>query len=682
MNGIQGLMQQAQPQGQPQMPGQAPQMPGQAPMPGMMPGMQPQQRGPTPGIDAQTPMLKQLDLQQLKQLYAQAMMPGAPTNISPYAILSAISEKAKQEKAMRAVQSAAVQGQNAQQQNAGSIAQQVMQEADQMQQPVMARHGGVMHGYAGGGIVAFQSGTSKQGLPFAAAPAPAQPFAIETVPSSVGVGSFSTDISTPKIYKPSAEPLEGDLLQQLQRLQEEARTIDAQLSKFGLVQRQQNPQAFSELQQRKQSVIEKLDLAKRAVDAAEWKRKQAWEAAIPVVAPEEVPAAQAGPLSPEAARIMRTPTPPVPPPPPATFTPVEDARRRSDIPPGGIVVAEPSRRAPPPEARDKPRVRPPAPAPVAAASAAPSAADQELQNYLSSLRTRQGVPEDVAAGRAGLESLVREEMKARQDRLAQDRAAAEERRKEALERAPGVFSPEGLLGIAASIDPRRGYELGSAARGAFGIMGAQRKAQEEARREFREFEKSERTEQNLLSQMRILEVQRQQAIREGDATKANEITDKLYATARDYKKHQDEMEIKRRAEATREAAVVAEREKATATRESTSATREATTQTRLQGQLSLDVNRMQNALADAEKKHLEKYKAVYSIANLPGSKLTDEQQKALDDANRAWQIKKREVENTYLPGINAVSKQLYGTSYSDVQGGGAIQYDAQGNRIK
>lgn len=165
MNGIQGLMQQAQPQGQPQMPGQAPQMPGQAPMPGMMPGMQPQQRGPTPGIDAQTPMLKQLDLQQLKQLYAQAMMPGAPTNISPYAILSAISEKAKQEKAMRAVQSAAVQGQNAQQQNAGSIAQQVMQEADQMQQPVMARHGGVMQGYAGGGIVAFQSGTSEEGLP-------------------------------------------------------------------------------------------------------------------------------------------------------------------------------------------------------------------------------------------------------------------------------------------------------------------------------------------------------------------------------------------------------------------------------------------------------------------------------------------------------------------------------------
>lgn len=149
MDGIQALM----PQGQPQMPGQAP-MPGQAAMPGMQPG----RGGPPPGINPQTPMLEKLNLDQLKQLYMQSMLPGSSAPVQPYAILSAISKKAQEAKMMQALQNASAQQQNAYQQGIGSIAEQVLQQADDAQEPVMARHGGELHGYAGGGIVAFAEG--------------------------------------------------------------------------------------------------------------------------------------------------------------------------------------------------------------------------------------------------------------------------------------------------------------------------------------------------------------------------------------------------------------------------------------------------------------------------------------------------------------------------------------------
>lgn len=443
MNGIQALM----PQGQPQ------QAPGQASPQGPMPGMQPRQAGPAPGINQQAPMLEKMNLDQLKQLYLQAMMPGSGVPVQPFAILSAISKKAEQEKAMQAVRNSTAMGQNAQQQGLGSIAQQVLQEADQLQAPVMAQ------GYSGGGAVAFQYAG----------------------------------------YVPPREEGESfeDYRQRVMRFQEQ----------------------------------------KLAEEKAEARRRN-----------EEY---YAGELA--ARKGLARPSP---------FTgqarPVDTSTLFPFGPPESPMMDVPEIQiAPPPAALDKGQRSPPKAGPASAASSnkklpvstlTPAKADdQEFQNYLSSLRTRMGVPEDVAAGRAGLDKLMQEEMKSRQERMAQDRAAAEQRQREALERAPGVFSPEGLLAIAASIDPRRGYELGSAARGAYGVMAGQRKAQEEARKEFREFEKAERTEQNLLSQMRVLEMQRQQAIREGDAAKANELTDKIFATRRDIEKFNVE-----RAEKTRQ----------------------------------------------------------------------------------------------------------------------------------
>lgn len=138
--GIQSLMPQGPQQGP--MPGQAPQMP--------MPGMMPQPSAPTPG--AMTGSLKNMPLDQLKMLY-QNPQPGSPPL---WAVISALAEKQKEAQAMQAARGQSAMAQNAQMQQQPPIAAQVMQAAEQ--QPVMAAHGGMMRGYAGGGAVAFDRG--------------------------------------------------------------------------------------------------------------------------------------------------------------------------------------------------------------------------------------------------------------------------------------------------------------------------------------------------------------------------------------------------------------------------------------------------------------------------------------------------------------------------------------------
>lgn len=614
MNGIQALL----PQGQPQMPGQAP-MPGQAAMPGMQPGA----GGPPPGISSdRIPDLAKLNEQMLIQLFNLSMT-NQIQKPSPISILSAISEKQKQKQAAQAVAGAMAQGQNAQNQQSGTVAQEILGPLMQQQ----AAQDGEMHGYAGGGIVAFQSGTAERGLPYAADPVPAQPSPV--------IDQREVDRILKKA--PMARtPEENDLL----------RAAGVSLST-------RLPAPEGTPIQRVEEFLKKPFIREAVTGGAHTLSPDELAQRTDVGAITERAFRALGGSQAEAAPT-RSPT---------SFIPVEDARRRGDIPPEGMPVASPSRggeagsREDAAKVRRQPPVRVP-PAITPTTPAAPSAADQELQNYLSSLRTRQGVPEDVAAGRAGLESLVREEMKARQDRLAQDRAAAEERRKEALERAPGVFSPEGLLGIAASIDPRRGYELGSAARGAFGIMGAQRKAQEEARREFREFEKSERTEQNLLSQMRILEVQRQQAIREGDATKANEITDKIYATQRDIEKFNAERAEKKRQFDIQELAAQAEMEKGRAGSAGAAATREATEFARLS---QIYGNQRANLVDDLRletEKHREQNKMIYQMAQLGVDKMTPEQQKQLADAEVALKVKLDAIRNSYAMQMGPLAERL------------------------
>ena len=149
-----------------QAPGQAmPMGMGQPPMPGMKPPM----GGAPTGITSDNPkQLAKLNEQMLLQLFNLSMM-GRIKNPQPISVLGAISLKNKQKAAEEAVRNQILQGQNAQNQQSGTVAQQELtqlQAAMQPQgamQPVMARHGGAMHGYNRGGIVGYANGTPPEG---------------------------------------------------------------------------------------------------------------------------------------------------------------------------------------------------------------------------------------------------------------------------------------------------------------------------------------------------------------------------------------------------------------------------------------------------------------------------------------------------------------------------------------
>jgi hypothetical protein len=139
-----------------QMPGS---MPGQAQgIQQVLPGMMPKQGAPTP--QAMVAPLTKLHLDQLTQLMLNPRPDGPPL----YAVISAITKQQEQAKVKADMQRqmAMAQGQQAAQQP--PIAQQVLAQAQQMQaeEPVMAAYGGEMHGYAGGGAVAFGGGGNPE----------------------------------------------------------------------------------------------------------------------------------------------------------------------------------------------------------------------------------------------------------------------------------------------------------------------------------------------------------------------------------------------------------------------------------------------------------------------------------------------------------------------------------------
>lgn len=153
MSGIQSLMGGQGPMpGQNLMPGQAPQQP--------LPGMMPQQGAPTP--QAMVDQLATMPFEKLEQFYTNPQPQSPPL----YAVIAAIVKQQKAAQMAQAQQGQQVMAQNAQLQQQPPIAEGIMQQARQQhmpqmpQQPVMAAYGGEMHGYAGGGAVAFAKGES------------------------------------------------------------------------------------------------------------------------------------------------------------------------------------------------------------------------------------------------------------------------------------------------------------------------------------------------------------------------------------------------------------------------------------------------------------------------------------------------------------------------------------------
>jgi len=198
--------------------------------------------------------------------------------------------------------------------------------------------------------------------------------------------------------------------------------------------------------------------------------------------------------------------------------------------------------------------RPPA-APAAAAPAAPmpgiraTLTPEEQRMYderKAALEGRKTLPADLLAGRAGLSALM-------QKNLAEERAEAETFGKEALAARDAalaraqrdVFSdPMALLGLAGTIDTRKGQGMGSFARGLSGIMGQREAAAEAARKEYATAQGTMRVLQANIRRGSMLEAQRVQAMNEQDYTRVSQLDDAIAQNAAERAKLEREVQNK------------------------------------------------------------------------------------------------------------------------------------------
>jgi hypothetical protein len=151
----------------------------------------------------------------------------------------------------------------------------------------------------------------------------------------------------------------------------------------------------------------------------------------------------------------------------------------------------------------------------------------------AALEGRKTLPADLLAGRAGLSALM-------QKNLAEERAEAETFGKEALAARDAalaraqrdVFSdPMALLGLAGTIDTRKGQGMGSFARGLSGIMGQREAAAEAARKEYATAQGTMRVLQANIRRGSMLEAQRVQAMNEQDYGRVNQLDDAIAQNA-------------------------------------------------------------------------------------------------------------------------------------------------------
>jgi hypothetical protein len=407
-----------------------------------MPGMMPSQSGPKPGLTAFVPSLVGLEIPQMLQLFGD---PNSP--IPKNRVLAAIVEKQKEMAARKSVQN-----QMAMQQNAGQqppIAQQVLAQAQQMQaeEPVMAAHGGEMHGYAGGGAVAFENGGDVQHFRDGSNENGIQSF-MERFPKDSGARMLYEWIKAgrPALKKP---------------------ILDA-------------------LVEKEQQVVEST------TDTGDEMSRMLGRAPAPV---------------PMAMRDTRGATP-------ETVAAARNLGTGQQRPPAAPAAA------------------PAALMPGIRSTLTPEeiAAFDTKQKMLEGRKT---LPADLLAGRAGLSALM-------QKNLAEERAEAETFGKEALAARDAalaraqrdVFSdPMALLGLAGTIDTRKGQGMGSFARGLSGIMGQREAAAEAARKEYATAQGTMRLLQSNIRRGNMLEAQRVEAMNEREYGRVNQLDDAIAQNA-------------------------------------------------------------------------------------------------------------------------------------------------------
>ena len=470
MAGVMSLMQ----------PQQGP-MPGQAPMQ-QMPGMMPQQGAATPA--AMVGPLTQMHMQQLVQLMLNPRPDGPPL----YAVISALAEKQKAAKAAQAAQGQQVMAQNQQMQQQPPVAAQIMQSAEQMPEPVMAAYGGLMQGYAGGGAVAFSKGGD-----------PEEEKLRQQLRDMFGSAASPLNILGPRADQERQRA--QDIIRMLPSMdKEQMRNI------LGQTQRMVDPAAYQEFGpgERMEQLAPPVNVPSGRGMSAESVTPQATRQAAP-----QPSATTFDIFSPSQADKLRA----------WANRPDTPENERQDI----------LRRLASMEGQR------PAPAGVASL-ARPQATltpeeEQSFANRASTLRSRQGLPEDVLAGRQGIATLAAENLAAQRAEREQLAREAKEQRDAALARSQrGIMNdPMSLLALAGSIDTRRGQGVGSLARGAAGLLGKREEQAEAARKEFALAQRDQRMLQANERQANMLEMQRQQAIRENDFTRVSQIEDQLAA---------------------------------------------------------------------------------------------------------------------------------------------------------
>lgn len=460
MAGIQSLMQ--APQGQTPMPGQAPMQ--------QMPGMMPQQGAATP--QAMVAPLKSMSSEQLKMLADQK---------PSWAILTAYNEALKRE-----ARSAEAQKQAALQAAASTQGRTV--KDDLLAQPVMAAHGGIMHGYAGGGAVAFTNGGDiavqriLQKSPYERTPqeneilrAAGIEVAQRTLPQEGGVSALNRMLESPFLrrmftgdtYKLSPEEL--------------AKRTDTGAS------------------------TEKLF---RGMGGQQYVEPSA--SAVTDTGDELARLRNRGILTPTPAPTGTRPAGPRP----------TGGQRQAQRPATNMDVG----------ALMSPVEVTGTAAPAGAGLAALEAADVEA--------AQKRLTQDPEV-KAAQEALLKRMQTTEESR----RSRAQQQLDEALKRGrTSVFEdPEALLRIAAGIDTRKGKGIGSLAGGVSGVMGERRKEAADARTLFNK-------EMDALSTMEQLRLERDLLIKQGRITEAQAAEDKLRAVRREYEGIRYNREVKQREE--------------------------------------------------------------------------------------------------------------------------------------
>lgn len=454
-------------------PGQAP-MPGQAQMPGMMPSQQGTRQGPSrAGLAAFVPMLEGKSLDELVGL-----LNSDQTQYPADAIIAAMAKIQKAAAAEEANKRQLAMMQ-ARQQPPGTVADQVVQGAMQS----------AAQGYAGGGAVAFQTGTSPRGLPF-----PASPARID----------LSGDIP---IYAPGSDREPGETeAEYLARKQKEAAEADEISNR--------------PLRRLYRYLAEKI----REPSAVAQMRAPAAQAAQPAAA-APVDTSKLFPFGVPESPMMEVP---------------EIQIAATPVPSPGPAPAAPRRQP----------ATGPAPAAPAPSSGLQNLVDLDKAQAeeLKTLGGRQAVDPAVAAARAAERKGAEEVAAKRQTRADAQRTEAQRQLDEVLKRGRTsvLDDPEALLRIAAGIDTRRGKGVGTLAGGVADIMGQRRAEATAARKEFQTAQNLYNQEMNALDTLRQLQRERDTAIATGDVAAARAIQDQITNVNRFYQKAKEDRQTAER----------------------------------------------------------------------------------------------------------------------------------------